>query len=49
MSKEVVLKVHPKEGGDKTYKLYMRSYALKEPTGLKRNGRWIIVKFEPQG
>jgi hypothetical protein len=48
-SKEVVLKVHLKEGGDKTYKLYMRNYTLKEPTGLKRNGRWIIVKFEPQG
>jgi hypothetical protein len=49
-AKEVELKVHQKSGGDKSYKLVMRSYSLKEEaTGLKHNGRWIIVKFEPLG
>jgi hypothetical protein len=49
-AKEVELKVHEKSGGDKSYKLLMRSYNLKEEaTGLKHNGRWIIVKFEPLG
>jgi hypothetical protein len=49
-AKEVELKVHQKSGGDKSYKLFMRSYSLKEEaTGLKHNGRWIIVKFEPLG
>lgn len=49
-AKEVELKVHEKSGVDKSYKLLMRSYNLKEEaTGLKHNGRWIIVKFEPLG
>jgi len=49
-SKEIELKVHLKAGGDKSYKLFMRSYALKdEATGMKQNGRWVIVKFEPLG
>jgi hypothetical protein len=49
-AKEVELKVHQNSGGDKSYKLVMRSYSLKdEATGLKYNGRWIIVKFEPLG
>jgi hypothetical protein len=48
-SKDVELKVKTKTG-DKNYKLYMRSYNLKdETTGLKHNGRWVIVKFEPLG
>ena len=48
-SKDVELKVKTK-AGDKKYKLYMRCYNLKdEATGLKNNGRWIIVKFEPLG
>ena len=30
------------------YKLFMRRYILKdEATGLKHNGRWVIIKFEP--
>ncbi len=49
-AKEVELKVHQNSGGDKSYRLIMRSYSLKEEaTGLKHNGRWIIVKFEPLG
>jgi len=49
-SKEVDIKVHPTSGGDKSYKLIMRSYSLKEEaTGMKHNGRWIIVRFEPLG
>ncbi len=49
-SKEVDIKVHPTAGGDKSYKLIMRSYSLKEEaTGMKHNGRWIIVRFEPLG
>lgn len=49
-SKEVEIKVNPKEGGDKSYKLFMRSYSLKdEATGMKQNGRWVIIKFEPLG
>jgi hypothetical protein len=49
-AKEVELKVHQKSGGDKSYKLLMRSYSLKEEAaGLKHNGRWVIVKFEPMG
>lgn len=49
-SKEVEIKVHPKAGGDKSYKLSMRSYSLKEEgSGLKHNGRWVIIKFEPLG
>lgn len=49
-SKEVEINVHQKSGGDKAYKLFMRSYSLKEEaTGLKHNGRWVIVKFEPKG
>jgi hypothetical protein len=46
-SKDVELKIKTK-AGDKKYKLYMRCYNLRdEATGLKNNGRWIIVKFEP--
>jgi hypothetical protein len=49
-AKEVEIKVHPKAGGDKSYKLSMRSYSLKEEgSGLKHNGRWVIIKFEPLG
>lgn len=49
-SKEVDIKVDQKAGGEKNYKLYMRTYNLKEEaTGLKHNGRWVIVKFEPLG
>ncbi len=49
-SKEVEIKVHQKAGGDKSYKLFMRSYNLKdEATGMKQGGRWVIVKFEPLG
>ena len=48
--KEVEIKVQPKDGGDKSYKLFMRTYNLKEEaSGLKHNGRWVIVKFEPLG
>jgi hypothetical protein len=46
-SKEVVVKIKTKKDGDKNYKLLMRCYNLKEEaTGLKHNGRWVIVKFE---
>ena len=49
-SKEVEIKVNLKEGGSKSYRLFMRSYALKdEATAMKQNGRWVIVKFEPLG
>ncbi len=49
-SKEVEIKVNLKEGGTKSYRLFMRSYNLKdEATGMKQNGRWVIVKFEPLG
>jgi hypothetical protein len=49
-AKEVELKVHQKAGGDKSYRLVMRSYNLKEEaSGLKHNGRWVIIKFEPLG
>ena len=49
-AKEIEIKVHPKAGGDKSYKLSMRSYSLKEEgSGLKHNGRWVIIKFEPLG
>ena len=49
-SKEVEIKVNLKEGGTKSYRLSMRSYNLKdEATGMKQNGRWVIVKFEPLG
>jgi hypothetical protein len=49
-SKEIEIKVHVKAGGDKSYKLFMRTYNLKEEaSGLKHNGRWVIVKFEPLG
>jgi hypothetical protein len=44
--KDVELKVNTK-AGDKRYKLFMRCYNLKDDAGLKHNGRWIIVKFEP--
>jgi len=46
-SKEIVLKIKTRDAGDKNYKLFMRSYILKdEATNLKYNGRWVIVKFE---
>ncbi|MHB8095255.1 MAG: hypothetical protein ACYDH0_09955 [Candidatus Aminicenantales bacterium] len=45
--KEVVIKIKVREGEPKNYKLFMRIYNLKDDsTGLKHNGRWVIVKFE---
>lgn len=46
--KDVEIKINMRDGTTKNYKLYMRIYNLKdEATGLKHNGRWVIVKFEP--
>ena len=47
-SKEVDIKIKTRDAGDKSYKLLMRRYILKdEALNLKHNGRWVIAKFEP--
>jgi len=49
-SKEVDVNIVNKAGAAKTYKLYLRKYELKdEISNLRRNGRWVIIKFEPIG
>lgn len=49
-SKEVDVSIVNKAGVSKTYKLYLRKYELKdEISNLRRNGRWVIIKFEPIG
>ncbi|MFC2170235.1 hypothetical protein ACFLRM_06725, partial [Acidobacteriota bacterium] len=46
VSKEVDVKIK-EEGGEKTYRFFLRVYTLRdEAANLTRRGRWIIVKIE---
>lgn len=46
--KQAELKVVTPGGGERRYRVHMRQYALRDETAnLSRNGRWIIVRFEP--
>ena len=47
-SKEVEVKITNKAGADKSYRIQMRRYLLKdEVLNLNHNGRWVIVRFDP--
>jgi len=45
--KDVVIAITSKAGVKKDYKLDMRQYALKDPSGRRLPSRWVIIKFEP--
>ncbi len=47
-SKEVDVKIVTKDDEEKTYRFYLRNYSLRdEALGIDRQGRWVIVNFEP--
>jgi hypothetical protein len=46
-SKEVVVSITNKAGVTKNYKLDMKDYMLKDPSGRRLPSRWVIIKFEP--
>ncbi|GAH16137.1 unnamed protein product, partial [marine sediment metagenome] len=46
-SKEVEVQITGDDGAVNNYKIYLRTYTLKdEANNLSHRGRWIIVKFE---
>lgn len=45
--KDVVIAITNKAGVKKDYKLDMRQYVLKDPTGRRMSSRWVIIRFEP--
>jgi hypothetical protein len=45
--KDVVVAITNKAGVTKNYKLDMRQYALKDPSGRRLPSRWVIINFEP--
>ncbi len=47
-SKQVEVTVKNKTGGEKSYRIFMRRYLLKdEVLNINHNGRWVIVRFDP--
>jgi hypothetical protein len=46
-AKEVVVAITNKAGVTKNYKLDMRQFDLKDPSGRRIPSRWVIIKFEP--
>jgi hypothetical protein len=46
-SKDVVVAITNKAGATKNYKLDMRQFDLKDPSGRRIPSRWVIIRFEP--